>query len=77
MRVSVYEIKSLFKIRCELEEMAEKEAFKLYRLAWRAKNHGCSDRTVEEIREEARQLHMTAYPEMLLDPCKTWKYAFR
>lgn len=75
--VSMTEIKRLREIYCELEEIAEKEATKLFRLAWRAKNHGCSDQTVEEIRNEARQLHMISYPERLLDPFRTWKYAFR
>lgn len=77
MAVSVYEVKKLRKIREELEEIAEQEATKLFRLAWRAKAHGCSNETVEAIRNEARELHMTGYPERLLDPFKTWKYAFR
>lgn len=77
MTVSVYEVKKLIKIREELKEIAEQEATKLYRLAWRAKSHGCSNEMVEAIRNEARELHMTGYPERLLDPCKTWKYAFR
>lgn len=77
MAVSVYEVKKLRKIREELEEIAEQEATKLYRLAWRAKAHGCSNETVEAIRNEARELHMTGYPERLLDPFKTWNFAFR
>lgn len=77
MAVRMYEVKKLRKIREELEEIAEQEATKLFRLAWRAKDHGCSDETVEAIRNEARELHMTGYPERLLDPFKTWKYAFR
>lgn len=77
MAVSAYEVKKLRKIREELEEIAEQEATKLFRLAWRAKAHGCSNETVEAIRNEARELHMTGYPERLLDPFKTWKYAFR
>lgn len=77
MAVSMYEVKKLRKIREELEEIAEQEATKLFRLAWRAKDHGCSDETVEAIRNETRELHMTGYPERLLDPFKTWKYAFR
>lgn len=77
MEVSVFEVRKLRKIRDELEGIAEQEATKLYRLAWRAKAHGCSNETVEAIRTEARELHMTGYPERLLDPFKTWKYAFR
>lgn len=71
------DIKELSQIRSRLEDMAEREATKLYRLAWRAKEHGCSNETVEAIRSEARELHMIAYPERLLDPFRKWKYAFR
>ena len=77
MVVSVYEVKKLRRIREQLVEIAEQEATKLYRLAWRAKAHGCSNETVEAIRHEARELHMTGYPERLLDPCKVWRFAFR
>lgn len=74
-------MKELKEIRNKLIEMAEKEAMRLYRLAWRAKAHGCKPETVEAIRNEARWLHdtATAYPERLL----RWqfeyefKYAFR
>lgn len=77
MAVSVYEVKKLRKIREQLAEIAEQEATKLYRLAWKAKAHGCSNETVEAIRDEARELHLTGYPERLLDPCKVWQFAFR
>lgn len=74
-------MKELREISDKLKEMAEKEAMRLYRLAWRAKAHGCKPETVEAIRNEARWLHdtATAYPERLL----RWqfeyefKYAFR
>lgn len=74
-------MKELREISDKLKEMAEKEAVRLYRLAWRAKAHGCKPETVEAIRNEARWLHetATAYPERLL----RWqfeyefKYAFR
>ncbi|MBR5193022.1 MAG: hypothetical protein IKW37_01190 [Bacteroidaceae bacterium] len=75
--IGTYDVKELVEIISRLEEMAEAEATKLYRLAWRAKAHGCSDETVEEIRNEARELHMIGRPERLLDAFKTWKYAFR
>lgn len=77
MTVSVYEVKKLRKIREQLVEIAEQEATKLFRLARRAETHGCSNETVEAIREEARELYMTGYTEGLLDPCKIWKFAFR
>lgn len=74
-------MKELKEIRYKLIEMAEKEATQMFRLAWRAKAHGCKPETVEAIRNEGRWLHdtATAYPEILL----RWqfeyefKYAFR
>lgn len=77
MTISVYEVKKLRKIREQLEEIAEQEATKLFRLARRAKAHGCSNETVEAIRNEAWELYMTGYPERLLDSCKVWRFAFR
>lgn len=74
-------MKELKEIRHSLIDMAEKEATKLFRLAWRAKNHGCKPETVEAIRNEARWLHETgkAYPDRLI--CwkfeNDFKYAFR
>lgn len=67
----------LAKIRYELQDIAEEEATKLYRLAWKAQEHGVDKRVVEKLREEANELHMTAYPERLLDPFKKWEYAFK
>lgn len=77
MGVSVYEVRRLREIREQLEEIAEQEATKLFRLARRAEVHGCSNETVETIREEARELYRTGYTERLLDPCKVWRFAFR
>lgn len=65
----------LLKIRNYLKEMAEKEATQLYRLAWRAKDHGCSQETIDNIRSEANELHMTAYPERLVS--SEFKYAHK
>lgn len=74
-------MKELKEIRYKLEEMAEKEASQLFRLAWRAKAHGCKPETVEAIRNEARWLHVTAtaYPDILLrwEFEYDFKYAFR
>lgn len=67
----------LAKIRYELQDIAEKEATKLYRLAWKAQAHGVDKSVVETLRREANELHMTAYPERLLDPFKKWEYAFK
>lgn len=74
-------MKELREISNKLKEMAEKEASQLFRLAWRAKAHGCKPETVEAIRNEARWLHetATAYPDRLLrwEFEYDFKYAFR
>ena len=71
--------KELRKIRQNLIEKSEKEATKLYRLAWKAQAHGCKRETIYQIREEARWLHETgtAYPERIISPYTQFKYAFR
>lgn len=69
--------KDLLRIRDELCAIAEAEATKLFRLAWRMEAHGCAPENVEECRNEARKLHMTAYPERLLCSDIVWKYAFK
>lgn len=72
--------RKLDSIRYELIEIAEAEATKLFRMAWRAQKHGCNPETVEKIRSEARLLHMTGYPERLLDTfyrAKNFEYAFK
>lgn len=74
-------MKELKAIRRKLEDMAEKEAIRLFRLARRAEKHGCRPGTVAKIREEAWWLNKegTAYPDRLL----RWqfeyemKYAFK
>ncbi len=72
--------KRLQEINDELREMAEREAYNLYRLAWRAKAHGCKPETVEAIREEARRMYssITSNPGWLLDwkAKSQFKYAF-
>ena len=63
-------------IRSQLIEIAEKEATYLYRLAWRMEAHGCKPENIRKVREEARQLHMTGYPENLIAD-SYWEYAFK
>lgn len=72
-------MKELRKIRYQLKAMAELEAQKLFRLAWRAKAHGCKPETVEAIRNEARWLHetATAYPERLISLEFEYEYGFK
>ena len=69
--------RDLSDIRDQLCEIAEQEATRLYRLAWRMIAHGCDPKNVEKCRDEARELHMCAYPERLLDPFRVWNYAFK
>lgn len=69
--------KDLVQMRESLREVAEREATQLYRLAWRMQAHSCKAESIAKVREEANELHMTGYPERLLDPFKKWEYAFR
>ena len=70
-------MKRLYEIRCELAEIADREAMKLFRMARRCEEHGVSYNIVADIRNEAFELHNTGYPERLLDPFKNWEYAFK
>lgn len=66
-------IETLAEIRRELEDLVEKEATNLWRLARTAKAHGCSEELVTEIREEGWKLHhMRNNPERVLD----WKFEY-
>lgn len=69
--------KDLQEIRYQLQEIAEKEATRLYRQAWRMEAHGLPADSVTKCRDEARELHSMAYPERLLDPFRVWNYAFK
>lgn len=66
-------------LRYQLQDIAEQEANKLYRLAWRMLDHGCSSEDVQKCRDEARKLHteITSYPERLWDSNIKWEYAFK
>ena len=64
-------------IRDRLEQMSEAEATRLFRLAWRMEEHGCSKESVMRCREEANALHMNPYPERLLKFETEWEFAFR
>lgn len=66
-------------LRYQLIDIAEKEASKLYRLAWNMLDHGCDTESVNKCREEARKLHteITSYPERLWDSSIKWEYAFK
>lgn len=70
--------KRLERIREELEEMAERESLKWFRIARRAIKKGCSEKLIEEIRNEAFWLHNTAttYPDRLIEPDFEYKHKF-
>lgn len=71
--------RDLEQIHYQLKDIAEQEATKLYRLAWRMQAHGCKAENIAKCREEASELHMTAYPERLVEWFYQyhWKYAFK
>lgn len=66
-------------IHSALEELAENEATRLYRLAWRMKAHGCSADSIEKCRDEARALHRVGGMNLwdILNPFVRWEYAFK
>lgn len=43
--------KELMKIKEDLRQRSRREAYKLWRLAWRATEHGCSPDTIHKIRK--------------------------
>ena len=65
----------LTKLHYELKEQARQEAYKLWRLARRCKEHGVSQKTIDEIRNEAHHCHttLTAYPERMV----AWDFEYR
>lgn len=67
-------MKRLEQMRIELEEMATREAIKLWRIARTADKKGCSKELVQAIRDEANWLHTTgqANPHRLLH----WKFEY-
>ena len=73
--------KELMKIKEDLRQRSRREAYKLWRLAWRATEHGCSQDTIHKIREEADWCFRTgtAYPERLLTDQVRYelRYAFK
>lgn len=72
--------KKLNAIKSELEQMAKREALRVWRMARRAESHGCSKALVNEIRNEGSDLYNNygTYPERLLEwtTKNKLKYAF-
>lgn len=60
------------------EQIAHKEATKLYRLAWRMTEHNCSEEAIRKCREEARTLHegVGANPAWFLDWFGAHKFVY-
>ena len=71
--------KDLQDLRDRLQDLAEAEATYLYRLAWRMERHNCNPENIRKVREEARCLHMTGYPERLVtfEEHYHFEYAFK
>lgn len=65
----------LRQIYWELVQIRDREATRLWRLARKAAEHGCSDRLCVAIRAEGWKVQKMQ-PEQLLDPFNEWKYAF-
>ena len=68
-------MKQLREIRRNLTDIARVESMKLFRLSRRAEKHGCSEKLVAEIREEARWIWNIgdSAPERLL----SWEFEYR
>ena len=61
-----------------LSKTCEQEANRMYRLARRMKEHGCSDEAIEKCHDEANALWWSrSFPHAILDPDVTWTYAFQ
>ena len=66
-------MKQLKEIRRALEELAEREATKLWRLAREAAKRGCSEKLVQDIRNEGWLCHgMRNNPDRMMD----WKFEY-
>lgn len=69
-------MKRLVEITQQIENIRDQESIRLFRMARRAAAHGCSERMVTMIREEAWHLRRMA-PDGLLNPFQRWEFAFR
>lgn len=68
--------KDLQEIRCELQEICNKEAYRLWRQARRMRNHGVSAELVQKCSNEAFELFNTGYPERILEIDYEYKVQF-
>lgn len=63
-------------IYLELEEIRDREAIRLFRLARKALLHGCSERLAVRIQNEGWKVQRM-YAGDLLNPFNKWEFAFR
>ena len=80
--VNMDKLRELLRIRSELVQMAQREAYHLWRLARKAEEHGVSPDTVAAIREEADYCYrtLTVNPIQMIewdDFMYKLKYAFK
>ena len=66
----------LDKIYREVEQIRDREAIRLWRLARKAAEHGCSDRLCCRIRNEGWKVK-NMYPDHLINPFNEWEWAFK
>ena len=69
-------LKRVVEISRELEEIRDREAVKLWRLARKAMLHGCSERLCIQIRNEGWAVKRLN-AEDLLNPFIMWRFAFK
>ena len=67
------------RIRDELTQIAFVEQFRLFRMARKAQEHGCSQALVDDIKREAWEMYRCYMhsPDSLLNPFASYKYALR
>lgn len=66
----------LAKIYREVEQIRDREALRLWRLARKAAEHGCSEALCVRIRNEGWKVKKM-YPDHLINPFNDWEFAFR
>lgn len=69
--------RELERIRCELETLAHNEERRLFRLARKAIEHGCTQTLVDEIKREAWDMYhfrMGSCTERMLNPFILYEY---
>ena len=60
----------------EVEQIRDREAIRLWRLARKAAAHGCSEEFCSRIRNEGWRVKQM-YPDHLINPFNDWEFAFK